>query len=336
MIKIIVSLSPSLIFLLCLQLLDSYKLVKLRTVLLLIVSGAVTALAAYFINVNFIELFELETRFFSKFIAPVIEELLKASVIIFFMYRNRIGFIVDAAIFGFAVGAGFATLENIYYLGNLGEANITIWIIRGLGTAIMHACTTAIFSMISKYYIDKKSHKSLLTVFPLIIVPVLIHMLFNNFVLPPVAFTALQLTITPVLFYLIFLQSEMQLKEWMELSLESNQELLASINEGVLLESKAGRYLNTLKNKFSPLVLADLICYVRLYIELSMLSKGLLIMKEAGFVPPISNDLKSKLEEIKFLERNIGYTGKLAIQPIVYNEKGIGWIKDLLLDQRVK
>ncbi|MFH1197388.1 MAG: hypothetical protein V1720_16940 [bacterium] len=76
------------------------------------------------------------------------------------------------------------------------------------------------------------------------------------------------------------------------------------------------------------------LCYIRLYIELSMLSKGLLIMKEVGIGSAMIEGLKSKLDEIKYLESKIGFTGKTAIQPIIYNEKGIAWIKNMLMESK--
>jgi hypothetical protein len=59
-------------------------------------------------------------------------------------------FLVDAAQLGFAVGAGFAVVENIQYLRSLADASIALWLVRGLGTAVLHGATTAIFAMMSK------------------------------------------------------------------------------------------------------------------------------------------------------------------------------------------
>jgi protease PrsW len=328
MIQIIVSLSPSLLYLFCLRLLDSYKLVKLKTVTMLLLFGCIAAGLAYFANVNMMRALMIPGHDYSRFAAPVVEEILKASLIIFFLFRKRIGFLVDAAIFGFSIGAGFGFLENIYYLNSISEASIFIWIIRGFGTAIMHGCTTAIYALLIKFFSERKTNFILVPI--LLVVPILIHSAFNSFFLPPIVFTAIQLTITPMLFYIVFIASERQLKDWLELSLESNHELLSAINEGKLLESKVGSYLQNLKTKFSSLVLADLLCYVRLYLELSMAAKGLLIMKEVGISGTVVADIEEKLTEIKYLEKEIGFTGKLAIQPIIYNEKGIGWIEDFL------
>ena len=60
---------------------------------------------------------------------------------------HRIGFLVDAAIFGFAVGTGFALAENLYYLHLAAEAGMGTWIVRGFGTALMHGGATALFAV---------------------------------------------------------------------------------------------------------------------------------------------------------------------------------------------
>ena len=64
--------------------------------------------------------------------------------------RREIGFLVDAAIIGFAVGTGFALVENVDYLRNLGEARFLVWVVRGFGTAMLHATTAAIIAIAAK------------------------------------------------------------------------------------------------------------------------------------------------------------------------------------------
>ena len=64
------------------------------------------------------------------------------------MRTRRTGFLTDAAILGFAVGAGFATVENIYYLRIFPDAPWLVWAIRGLGTAVMHGGASAIFAVL--------------------------------------------------------------------------------------------------------------------------------------------------------------------------------------------
>ena len=56
---------------------------------------------------------------------------------------NRIGYKLDAVISGFAIGAGFSVVENIFYLTMFPEYGTGTWLVRGFGTAIMHGTTLA-------------------------------------------------------------------------------------------------------------------------------------------------------------------------------------------------
>ena len=76
-------------------------------------------------------------------------------------------------------------------------------------------------------------------------------------------------------------------------------------------------YLHSLIEKFEGPVAVDLLCYLRLHTELSIRAKGLLMMRESGFVNKTGEETKAKLEELKFLEQSIGATGKLAIKPFM-------------------
>jgi hypothetical protein len=72
-----------------------------------------------------------------------------------------------------------------------------------------------------------------------------------------------------------------------------------------------------LREKFEGPVVADLLCYLRLHTELSIRAKGLLMMRESGFMNKAGEETRAKLEEMKYLEKSIGTTGKLAIKPFL-------------------
>jgi len=63
---------------------------------------------------------------------------------------NRIGFLVDAAIYGFAIGAGFALVETVAYWNVLSTHTWSLWVVRGFGTAVMHGGATAICAIVGK------------------------------------------------------------------------------------------------------------------------------------------------------------------------------------------
>ena len=132
---------PVFLFLMALIVLDSYKLVTLRSVLISILIGAAAAGASYLANTSLQSSLQLDRIVMMRYVAPTVEEFFKAIWIFWLVRTVRVGFAVDAAIHGFAIGAGFAVLENVYYLQALGESSIWTWVVRGFGTAVMHgAC----------------------------------------------------------------------------------------------------------------------------------------------------------------------------------------------------
>ncbi|MBN1505063.1 MAG: PrsW family intramembrane metalloprotease, partial [Candidatus Eisenbacteria bacterium] len=153
--RLLVSVLPVLIFLIALIFLDSYKLVKFRTVLLTVVVGFAAGLVCIFINRSLMDGLGLERWQYARYVAPPVEELVKAAYVAYLIWSRRVGFMVDAAICGFAVGAGFAILENVQLLGSLPDSNIFLWVVRGFGTAVMHGGTTALFGTLAKTLHDK-------------------------------------------------------------------------------------------------------------------------------------------------------------------------------------
>jgi hypothetical protein len=121
----------------------------------------------------------------------------------------------------------------------------------------------------------------------------------------------------PMLLIVIFDRSEKAVSEWLGMGFDADTELLQLINSGEFSMSKVGRYLHSLKEKFEGPIVADLLCYLRLHTELSIRAKGLLMMRESGFVDKVGEETKAKLEELHYLEGSIGATGKLAIKPFM-------------------
>lgn len=321
LIDILLSLLPVLIFLLGLVLLDSYKLIKPVSIILTVLVGCLIAVLCYFCNRWLVDIFTV----YKYFGASVLEEMAKATFIIYLIKSNKVGFIVDAAIYGFAIGSGFALIENIYYLQIIGSSNIFIWVIRGFGTAVMHGSTTAIFAIISKAIVDRKSNDNLLYYVPGFLLATLIHSAFNQFISQPIVATILQLLVLPIVVVLVYDRSERSLKSWMELGFETNINLIKFIHSDEISKTKIGKYLYSLKNKFPSTVVSDILCFLKIYNELAFRAKGVLMMREAGFNSPISTDINEKFNELKYLEKSIGPTGKLALSTILKINKQDLW-----------
>ena len=314
----LVGLLPVLTFLATLLYLDSYKLVKLRAVIAIVACGALVAGASYLMNGWAIGLIDIDLSHFSRYVAPVTEELLKGLVIVALIRTHRIGFLVDAAIFGFAVGAGFAMVENLYYLGLIPSAGLGTWIVRGFGTAIMHGGATAIFAVSGLAMLDRATRAKLQSMLPGFGLAVVLHSGFNHLSDSPRIATLVMFVVLPPLLYAVFQRSEKTVGDWLGHGFDADTEMLELIHSGRLSNSPVGEYLHTLKEKFQGPIVADVLCYLRLYTELALRAKGILMMRENGFDMPVDQATRDKFTEMRYLETSIGRTGLLAIQPMLH------------------
>jgi RsiW-degrading membrane proteinase PrsW (M82 family) len=310
------ALLPVCLFLLSLLYLDSYKLVRLRTIAQLIAVGCVAAALSLFVN-WVLETHGIDRRLLLRFGAPAVEEILKGLPLLFLIRTKRIGFLIDAAIFGFAIGTGFAVVENFYYLSTLTHASPALWIVRGFGTAVMHGGTTAIMAMTTVALTERKQSDALWLFAPGLLMAFAIHSLFNHFVVSPVASALVIILLLPPMLVLVFSQSERYLQSWLGSGFDLDSELLRVIGSGEFGQSPAGEYLQSLRDHFDGAVLADMLCYLRMHSELSLRAKGVLMLHENGFPVKKDPDIAEKLAELRYLEKSIGKTGDLALAPIM-------------------
>lgn len=308
---------PVICFLLALIALDSYKLVSLRRVLSLLALGGVAAVVSLPFNRALAGWLHLGPTELAHYAAPVVEESLKGALVVYLIVRRRIGFFVDAAIAGFAVGAGFATLENAYYALELGPSHLGLWLVRGLGTAVMHGGATACLAILVKTLTDRWGGLNLAAFLPGWLLAVLLHSVFNHFFLAPDLSTLALLTFLPLVFVLVFRVSEERTREWLGTGFDSDAELLELVHSGRMAESRAGTYLKSLEERLPPTVVADMLCLLRLRLELSICAKGMLLLKKAGIPPAPDPEVGEKFVELEFLERAIGKTALAALNPIL-------------------
>lgn len=312
-----IALLPMVVFLFGMWMMDSFQLVRKKEVFLAILMGFIVAGTAILVHTLILDYSGLTRPSLSRFIAPFSEELLKILPILFLIQTRKVGFMIDAAIFGFAVGAGFAIIENLFYLNALDNAGLITWFVRGFGTAIMHGGTTAIAAIIGKDLFDTKNLPSIAPYLPGLLVAIVLHGLFNMFLLPPTTSALLIIMVLPPVFYTVFKKSEQHTRSWLGTGLDSDMELLQILMAGNISETRMGQYIQSIQDKFPPLMVGDIICYLRVYLELSIKAKGILIMKDSGLDLPPDPKVKAQFKELEYLEKQIGKTGKLAIQPLL-------------------
>ncbi len=74
--------------------------------------------------------------------APLVEELLKALVLLYYTRQPSFHYFVDGAVYGFSVGIGFAMTENLAYVSQ--TPSLSLAITRVLSTSLMHAMASGV------------------------------------------------------------------------------------------------------------------------------------------------------------------------------------------------
>jgi hypothetical protein len=311
------ALTPVLVFLGALRLMDSYKLVPGKRVLVALGFGAAAAALCYAINSPAFNVFQKYGIDYARFGAPVIEELAKGWYWIFLIATARVAFMVDAGICSFAVGAGFSFAENLFYLQEKAGQGIAVSTLRGFGTALMHGGVAAIAAMVTIFLSERKGWRGFWLFVPGLLIAMTIHSFFNQGLLSPVASTVVMLVSMPILIAAVFLWSEASLRHWLGDKLDSDIELLNMIATGELHKTRSGTYLQSLQDVFPPAIRGDMLCMLQLTIELSVRAKGDMLMREAGLEIPPDPEIDAQFQEMAYLEKSIGRTGMLAVAPLL-------------------
>ena len=341
--RLAVGLLPVLLFLAALQGMDSYKLVPRGKILAALAAGAVAALVCYQFNTFIFEHAAESQDRYALFGAPVAEELVKAVYWAFLIATARVAFLVDSAICAFAVGAGFALVENIFYLHVLEGKSLGVWFLRGFGTAVMHGGVAALGDgwrlrsagitccgvagwggsgvarggIISSYLLEIRHWIGVRLFAPGILAAIVLHSLFNKGLVSPTASTAVTVAGLPVILGLVFYSSERSLRGWLGGKLDRDIDMLNMIAHGEFHKTRSGAYLMSLHDAFPAEIRGDMLCLLQLTIELSVRAKSDLLFREVGLEVPPDPLLDSQLKELKYLEKSIGPTGMLAVRPLL-------------------
>ena len=235
------ALVPVLILLAIFVWLDAFKLMSLKEILLLLVLGGIAAVAVYPISGRLIDALPIGFSNYSRFVAPWVEEAFKASIVIMLFGLNRIGYKLDAVISGFAIGAGFSVVENIIYLMIYPDYGAGTWLVRGLGTAVMHGTTLAMLAAIAHELSERETRKAASEFdfrpwwfIPGYLIAVAIHTAFNQFPDRPLIAMMGAIVFAPIALIGIFQLGTAEAQRWLTAE--------RAVHNGQLEALRAGRW----------------------------------------------------------------------------------------------
>jgi RsiW-degrading membrane proteinase PrsW (M82 family) len=142
-IALLIATAVPLIFLYVVNRLDLYKTGAFRYIVFCFIWGGLSFGGANFINPALADAGVVTWENMVRFAAPIVEEILKAIILIYLVRKTDFTYFVDGAIYGFSVGIGFAVVENYQYLIG-SSAALDLAISRVISTNLMHATASAL------------------------------------------------------------------------------------------------------------------------------------------------------------------------------------------------
>lgn len=143
---ILIAVSIPLLFLYFIRRLDIYGSERSKLFLLALAWGMLATVGAYVVNHSLWEYTNtLPQIVVTRLTAPITEELFKSLILIYLVRRTDFTYFVDGAVYGFAVGTGFAVVENVSYLYRVPESEtLIVAVIRVFSAALLHGTASGI------------------------------------------------------------------------------------------------------------------------------------------------------------------------------------------------
>ena len=152
-----------------------------RTVMGFVIIGIFCCLLVSEINGYLLRGLNNDYEYVTTAITPISEEIIKALPILFFAFvfsDNR----EKLLSLGFALGVGFAILENIVVLmQNFSSVSLFWALIRGFGSALMHGVCTGVVGL-GLHFIHQKKKLFLPGSFALLVMSMTYHSIYNTLV----------------------------------------------------------------------------------------------------------------------------------------------------------
>jgi RsiW-degrading membrane proteinase PrsW (M82 family) len=312
--------------------LDAFELMNFREILMLLVLGGFSAIAVYPISGRLIDTLPIGFSGYSRFIAPWIEEASKGIVMIGLFWFNRIGYKLDAVISGFAIGAGFSVVENVIYLTIFPQYGTGTWLVRGLGTAVMHGTTLAILAAIAHELAERETRASaadfdfnLLWFLPGYVIAVVLHTTFNQFPDRPMLAMMGAVIFAPVAVLAIFHFGTAEAERWLVAECTAHQAQLATLKAGQWPEGPSGNKIAALAERLPPEGAKRIRRYWELQAWLVVEAEKAMMEEAAGDVSLDEDQVRAAFAELEGLRRALGKSTSTALKALLPFSRNDYW-----------
>jgi RsiW-degrading membrane proteinase PrsW (M82 family) len=325
-----IALVPVLVLLAAFVWLDAFELMSLGEIFLLLLLGGFCAIAVYPVSGRLIDTLPIGFSGYSRYIAPWLEEAVKAIAMIGLFWFNRIGYKLDAVISGFAIGAGFSVVENIIYLTIFPQYGTGTWLVRGLGTAVMHGTTLAMLAAIAHELAERDTRESaadfqfnLLWFMPGYFIAVALHTLFNQFPDRPLLAMMGAVIFAPLAILAIFHFGTAEAERWLASECAAHEAQLDALKAGRWPDTAQGKKIAALADRLAPESAKRIRRYWELQAWLVVQAEKAMMQEAAGDVSIEKEQVGAAFAELEGLRRALGkstYSAMKALLPFSRND----------------
>lgn len=269
-----------------------------------------------------------DRNYIVRFYAPVLEETFKGLILIVLVKRRRLTYSLDGALYGFAIGIGFAIFENIGYIYNdLSEA-LGIAALRIVSANLIHATSSAAIGIALAMFRLETSWLRWLFSVAGPIVAVGQHMLFNNIVSD--GFSALLGLIAGILglaFILITMwYGKKQAQDWIRQKLGMDDRITRGEVAAVVRLTSADDVLLPLLERFSPEKVTQVEKLLYIQARLALKRKALdSFPKEDPLRNAMEAEIKKTQVEMEAARRMVGMYAMLFVRGLFTDEMLSVW-----------
>lgn len=327
-----VALVPVLAMLALFVWLDVFKLMTLWETLSLLLLGGLAALLSYPVSGVFLDALPIGFSSYSRFVAPWIEEAIKGAAIVALFAFNRIGFKLDAVISGFAVGAGFSVVENLIYLWRFPELDAGVWLVRGLGTAVMHGTTLAILAAMAHELAERETREAAssyrfnpLWFAPGYLAAAALHMTFNQFPDQPLLAMAGTMALAPLALLAILRSGAKEAGDWLIVERDQHRGALDVLRSGRFPDDPSGRRIAALAARCDPATAERIREYCEVQTWLVVKAEEALAEQSAMADGRATVDADAAFERLAALKRSLGRSTFAALKPLLPFSRNDYW-----------
>ncbi len=328
--SIAISILIPLAFMLGIWMLEIYAQSRLRTMALAMAWGVTVFLVASVFHDRLLAWNVLNFERVATLSAPVIEELLKALLIVLLASRLGLAYAVDGTAYGFAIGTGFGMAENLDYVISNPDRALPIALSRVLSVSLMHAYTTGLVGTAAGSSLFLTRRAQLLRVGVSVAVAMFLHAAFNRLVLNleglPALVAALFIGLSGTGVIVLLIQRSLALERRSLLAelveVASAGEVMATANPQQIAQILT-RYRGTIDRERADMIRQ----YVVLQARLGMLLRSAAVNQR----PDVSNYLAGEIarteQQLGALRSSMGLYTFIWLRTVLPSEESRLWAR---------